>query len=278
MYPLESTQCLARSFYIIVFLQIDLHNLFTVTFAGIGYGDTQSQFLTGLYIIRTKHHSTIAERGIAQSMTEGKKRFLGHVTVSPAGHVIILKIRELRHIAVEGHWQASCRIVIAEQYFGYSRTACLTGIPCLQNGSTPPGFRLQTDGRTRTVHQHHLFAGTVQGGNQFPLDSRQLDIGTVTSSESGKLNTHLLAFEVRRDSSHKDHDISILYTLHRFPHIHFILKSKVEVQLCIATEIFKIQFNVIHFSCLYLQSISTLLPTVLIGESSHFLPIYPQSP
>ena len=72
MYPLESTQCLARSFYIIVFLQIDLHNLFTVTFAGIGYGDTQSQFLTGLYIIRTKHHSTIAERGIAQSMTEGK--------------------------------------------------------------------------------------------------------------------------------------------------------------------------------------------------------------
>ena len=95
MYPFESTQCLARSFDIIVFLQIDLHNLFTVTFAGIGYGDIQSQFLTGLYIIRTKHHSAITERGLAQSMTEGEQRFLGHVTVSPTGHIIILKIRKL---------------------------------------------------------------------------------------------------------------------------------------------------------------------------------------
>ena len=77
MYPFESTQCLARSFDIIVFLQIDLHNLFTVTFAGIGYGDIQSQFLTGLYIIRTKHHSAIAERGIAQSMTEGENAVPG---------------------------------------------------------------------------------------------------------------------------------------------------------------------------------------------------------
>ena len=44
MYPLESTQCLARSFYIMVFLQIDLHNLFTVTFAGMVTGTLNLNF------------------------------------------------------------------------------------------------------------------------------------------------------------------------------------------------------------------------------------------
>ena len=277
MYAAESAQRLDGAVGIAFATQVHLHHFVTVHGTGIVEGNRQFQRFTAFQGIAFGLHLSIAEGCITQSVAEGEERLLLQVAVGTPLHIVILKVGQLGRVAIEGDGQPSAGVVAAEQCLGYGLSAGLSRVPCLQDGLAVARFWLQSDGRTRTVHQYDALAGPCQGGNQFPLYSRQLDVCAVASSESGQLHAHFLTLQRGGYAAYEYHDVGLFDSGHTAGNIHFLFESQVEVQLGISLQILKVQFNLYRFSCLYGLGIGALFSAVSVSELAYLFTVDAQA-
>ena len=92
----------------------------------------------------------------------------------------------------------------------------------------------------------------MQCVNQFTLNSRQFNVRTVSALETGKVHSHLLSFQKRRYTTGKNYNIGLFHTSYRCIDIYLLLEADIEIQLRIASEIFKVKLDVVRNTRFYL--------------------------
>ena len=153
---------------------------------------------------------SVGKGGIAEAEAEGEQRLSLEETIGASFHGIVLKIGQLLHVLIEGDGQFPGRRYVAKEHIRDGRTSFLSGIPGLQDGVAGLGFRLQAHGTAGEIHQHHFFAGIMQGLQQMTLYFRQFDALAVPALESGQRNVHLLPFQLGRNAAGEHHDIVLI--------------------------------------------------------------------
>ena len=156
---------------------------------------------------------SVGKGGIAEAEAEGEQRLSLEETIGASFHGIVLKIGQLLHPLVEGDGQFPGRRYVAKEHIRDGRTSFLSGIPGLQDGVAGLGFRLQAHGTAGEIHQHHFFAGIMQGLQQMTLYLRQFDVLTVSTPESGQRNVHFFAFQLGRNTTGEYHDVVVVQAL-----------------------------------------------------------------
>src|SRR5271157_5570456 len=179
VYAVESAEGADGRSWDIRKLQIELHHLVAADLTGICYRDGRVQ------------------------------RLAFEVPVGPTLHRVVLEIRQLVDIFIEGDWETSGGIVLSAQGLSNGGSAFLAGIPSFHNGIGV--FLLPVDAQCAAVQEHdnQRLAGRGHSLDQILLRLWQSKAGAVSTQKAGLLNRHLLAFEAAGDADHRDDNVRV---------------------------------------------------------------------
>ena len=81
---------------------------------------------------------------------------------------------DLAHIAGDAYWDASGRVVVAEEHIGNGHAALSAGIPCRKQCIGLFGSKVHVEGTAFDVYDHKFYACVDEGLHQPFLVAHQL--------------------------------------------------------------------------------------------------------
>src|SRR3989440_12506556 len=124
--------------------KIKLHHFIPGEGTGIRHPHGDGDGAVGGHLGRAYFRVRVAEGRETQTVPERIERRLGEVAVSPAGHRVVAKRRELDDGLIKSYRQPSGRIVIAGKDIGYGGGTLPAPVPSLQGnggGVLCPNYR-----------------------------------------------------------------------------------------------------------------------------------------
>ena len=206
-------------------------------------------------------------------MTESEERRTLEIAISAVLHRVVEEVREVVGRTIEGDWEFTRRIVVAEEHIGKSRSSRLATIPCLHNSIAVLTLRNECHGTTRTVDEHHALAHLVQTSHHVALHLWKFDAGAVATLESWGVHFHFLTFETWRDASHEHHHIGIVALAHHLVNIHVAMVINIQFEESKPRGLSIIHLERIILACLHLDFVGIFSRAMLIPTSHECIAI-----
>src|SRR5713226_6149311 len=153
MDALESRERANRSAIDAGMRKIKLYNFIARDGTGIGYANGDCDAAVGGDLRLAYFRVRIIEGGETQTVAERIEWRLGEVAVSPAGHGVAAKRRELGDGLIKSYRQPSSRIVFARKNIGDGSATFLAWIPGFENGGRM--FLSPVDGKRASIRENH---------------------------------------------------------------------------------------------------------------------------
>src|ERR1700674_6065157 len=156
----------------------------------------------------------IIEGGETQTEAERIERRLAEVAVSPAGHGVVAKRRELDDGLIKSYRQPASRVVFAGKNVSDGGAPFLTWIPGLEDGGGM--FLSPIHGERASVGEDHD-QGLSRGSDGFQkllLRPGKVEVQAISSEKTGIAGIAFLSLKLRSNADHSDHDIRLACGAH----------------------------------------------------------------